>query len=126
MEQTSSFTDLREGAYYADAVAWAQENGIAKGVTETRFAPEQSVTREQAAVFLHRFVTEYWEQAAVETADLTEFPDGGQVSLYARTAMAWAVGAGFLEGYEDGALRPTRVLTRVQMAKLLTLLADYI
>ena len=126
VEQTSSFTDLREGAYYADAVAWAQENGIAKGVTETRFAPEQSVTREQAAVFLHRFVTEYWEQAAVETADLTEFPDGGQVSLYARTAMAWAVGAGFLEGYEDGALRPTRVLTRVQMAKLLTLLADYI
>lgn len=57
----STFTDVAEGAWYADAIAWAQDVGIAKGITETRFAPNSNVTREQAATFLYRFVTEYLE-----------------------------------------------------------------
>ncbi len=43
----STFTDVAEGAWYADAIAWAQDVGIAKGVTGTRFAPNSNVTREQ-------------------------------------------------------------------------------
>ena len=119
--EKATFTDLRAGAYYADAVAWAQDLGIAKGMTETQFAPEKTVSREQTATFLYRFVTLYLEQEPGKGADLGVFKDG-KVMEYAKTAMSWAVAEGFFEGYGDGTLRPTASLTRAQMAKLLTIL----
>ena len=57
--EQSTFTDVAEDRYYSDAVAWAQANGIAKGMTDAAFCPEAPVTREQAATFLYRYVTEY-------------------------------------------------------------------
>ena len=120
--QAATFTDVKAGRYYAEAVAWAEDLGIAKGMTATTFQPEGTVTRQQAATFLYRYVTEYLEQEAVEGADLTAFTDGGKVQEYAQTAMSWAVAEGFFEGYGDGTLRPFTALTRAQMAKLLTIL----
>ena len=120
--EKATFTDLRAGAYYADAVAWAQDLGIAKGMTETQFAPEKTVSREQTATFLYRYVTNYLKQEPGQGADLKAFADGGKVQDYAKTAMSWAVAEGFFEGYGDGTLRPGAVLTRAQMAKLLTIL----
>ena len=116
--EKATFTDLRAGAYYADAVAWAQDLGIAKGMTETQFAPEKTVSREQTATFLYRYVTNYLKQEPGQGADLKAFADGGKVQDYAKTAMSWAVAEGFFEGYGDGTLRPGAVLTRAQMAKL--------
>ena len=120
--EPATFTDVAQGRYYADAVAWAEDLGIVKGITATAFQPEGTVTRQQAATFLYRYVTEYLEQEAVEGADLTAFTDGGKVQEYAQTAMSWAVAEGFFEGYGDGTLRPFTALTRAQMAKLLTIL----
>ena len=120
--EPATFTDVAQGRYYADAVAWAEDLGIVKGITATAFQPEGTVTRQQAATFLYRYVTEYLEQEAVEGADLTAFTDGGKVQEYAQTAMSWAVAEGFFEGYGDGTLRPRASLTRAQMAKLLTIL----
>ena len=120
--EPATFTDVAQGRYYADAVAWAEDLGIVKGITATAFQPEGTVTRQQAATFLYRYVTEYREQEAVEGADLTAFTDGSKVQDYAKTAMSWAVAEGFFEGYGDGTLRPFTALTRAQMAKLLTIL----
>ncbi len=120
--EAATFTDVKAGRYYAEAVAWAEDLGIAKGMTATAFQPEGTVTRQQAATFLYRYVTEYLKQEAVEGADLTAFADGGKVQDYAKTAMSWAVAEGFFEGYGDGTLRPRASLTRAQMAKLLTIL----
>jgi len=53
-EGAVSFTDVKAGEYYAEAVAWAVENGITYGVSATRFAPEQDCTRGQMAAFLYR------------------------------------------------------------------------
>ena len=64
--------------------------GIAKGITETRFAPNSNVTREQAATFLYRFVTEYLEVESAESADLSMYKDADRISSYAKTAVAWA------------------------------------
>ena len=50
----SPFTDVPAGKYYTDAVAWAVENGIAKGTTPTTFAPEETCNRAQAVTFLYR------------------------------------------------------------------------
>ena len=120
--EAATFTDVKAGRYYAEAVAWAEDLGIAKGMTATAFQPEGTVTRQQAATFLYRYVTEYLKQEAVEGADLTAFTDGSKVQDYAKTAMSWAVAEGFFEGYGDGTLRPFTALTRAQMAKLLTIL----
>ena len=120
--EPATFTDVAQGRYYADAVAWAEDLGIVKGITATAFQPEGTVTRQQAATFLYRYVTEYLEQEAGEGADLTAFTDGSKVQDYAKTAMSWAVAEGFFEGYGDGTLRPFTALTRAQMAKLLTIL----
>lgn len=122
VQDPASFADVQGGAYYAKAVAWAENCGIAQGMTATRFAPDHMVTREQAAVFLYRYVAEYLQQTPVQGADLSGFRDGDVVSDYAQMAVAWAVAEGFLEGYGDGLLGPQDAVTRAQMAKFLTFL----
>ena len=121
---TSAFADVKAGTYYADAVTWGAENGIVKGVTDAHFCPNTPVTREQAATFLYRYVTQYLGLEAGQGVDLSAYPDGNQVKNFAHSAVAWAVAEGFFEGYEDGSLRPSASLTRAQMAKLLTVLSS--
>ncbi len=55
VEMAAPFTDVTETSYCAKAVAWAYENGVAKGVTGERFAPNAAVTREQMVVFFVRY-----------------------------------------------------------------------
>lgn len=120
--EDSTFTDVAKDQYFSKAVAWAEDNGIAKGMTATTFAPDRAVTREQAATFLYRYVTGYLGKEPVEGADLNAYRDGDQVSEFARTAMAWTAAECIFEGYGDTTLRPRTNLTRAQMAKLLTIL----
>ena len=122
--EKSGFADVADGAWYADAVAWARSVGIAKGVTDTTFCPNADVTREQAAAFLYRYVTVYLKQEPVAGADLTTFKDWNLVSGYAKEEVAWAVAEGFFEGFGNGTLQPKGTLTRAQMAKLLTVMVQ--
>lgn len=50
----SAFTDVPDGADYAAAVAWAVENGVTNGTSDTTFSPDQVCTRGQIVTFLHR------------------------------------------------------------------------
>ena len=118
----STFVDVPTGRYYTDAISWAQANGIAKGMDQTHFAPNSKVTREQASVFLYRYVAEYLGQEPVKGADLSQYTDAGEISRFAQEAMAWATAAGLLQGYGDGTVGPQNSLTRAQMAKFLTIL----
>ena len=118
----SGFTDVPADAYYADAVAWAKEQGIALGVTATTFEPEKAVTREEAATFLYRYVTATSGKPEAGDGDLSVFRDADKVQEYAKEAMTWAVGESLFGGFPNGTLQPAVGLTRAQMAKLLTLL----
>ena len=118
----STFADVQEGQWYTEAVLWAEANGVAKGLSETSFGPNVSVTREQAAVFLYRYVTLCLGETPVEGADLTVFGDSDTISAYATEAMAWALAEGLFTGFEDGTIRAKETLSRVQLAKLLTVL----
>ena len=120
--EPATFADVKAGRYYTEAVAWAEENGIAKGITDTTFCPDKAVTREQAATFLYRYVTEYLEQEPATGADLSIYTDREAISKFARTAVAWATAEGLLQGFPGGSLQPRGTLTRAQMAKLLTIL----
>ena len=111
------FTDVEAGTWYADAVAWAAENGIVNGTTDTTFAPGEDITREQLVTVLYRYAESKGYDVSA-SADLSGYPDAGQVQDYAQPAMAWAVAEGIVEGV-DGNLNPTGDATRAQIATIL-------
>lgn len=119
--QTQPFTDVDAGRYYGDAITWAANSGVVNGVTDTRFAPEAAVTREQMVTILYRYAG--LEGADVTAkADLESFPDHDQVKPYARDAFSWAVGAGIIQGNSNGGvttLSPRNSATRAQVAAVL-------
>lgn len=116
--QASPFTDVASSAYYADAVAWAAEEGIVLGVSETLFCPDQPITRQQLAAVLYRYCG-----SPAADGSLTAYPDSGSVAAYAKDAMSWAVGSGIIQG-SDGKLLPTGQATRAQAAVMLLRLTD--
>ncbi len=110
------FTDVPDGCWYSDAVAWAAETGLTNGVSETRFAPDEAVTREQMVTFLWRYAGQPDSKQSLEG-----FPDAQKVSGYARTALAWAVEHGVIGGNRVGSvnyLDPTEGATRAQIATI--------
>ena len=113
-----AFTDVADGTWYTDAVAWAAANGIVTGTTETTFAPDAAITRESLAVILYRYAT-MKEQAQGEKGDLTAFADGASVSDWATEAMAWAVGEGILTGKSGNTLDPQGTATRAEVSTML-------
>ena len=116
------FTDLTQD-WYKNAVLWAYQNGVVAGTSATTFEPEKPVTREQIAVMFMEFAAKVLDMHNIgEAADLSAFPDGGQVSDWARDAMADAVALGILNGAEiDGTvwLLPQGQATRAEVATLL-------
>ena len=115
---TSKFTDLQKGAYYEQAVTWAEENGIAYGVSKTEFAPDQATTRQQMAAFLYRYAKLKGMDVSGQN-DLSAFRDSGAVDAYAKTAVAWAVDSGIIFGTETDTLSPNMTLPREQCAAML-------
>ena len=117
----AAFRDVDAGQYYAEAVAWAAENGIVAGISETAFAPNAKATREQLAAILYRYAK--WSGVDVtKTADLASFPDAGKVSAYAEEPLAWAVANGIVSGTLRGGkayLDPQGSATRAQAASML-------
>ncbi|MBQ9932233.1 MAG: choice-of-anchor I family protein [Ruminiclostridium sp.] len=112
----AAFADVKEGAYYAQAIDWAAENGIVNGTSDTTFAPDQSVTRQQLAAILYRY-SQYKGYDVTAQGDLTTFGDWEQVSDYAVEAMEWAVGSSLIQGIDDN-LVPGGSATRAQLATI--------
>lgn len=112
-----SFTDVAEDKYYADAVAWAAENDIVNGYSDTVFAPEKAMSREEMAVVLYRYAQyKGWDVSA--QGDLSRYTDSESVSAWSAEAMTWAVGAKVMNGM-DGRLAPQGDALRSQTATVL-------
>ena len=117
-EATVPFTDVASGRFYTKAVAWAYETGIAKGMTETLFVPEGSVTREQMVTFFARYAA-FAGQSLETQGDLMDFVDADKVSGYAVESMTWAVENGIIKGMTPTTLEPKGTATRAQVAEIL-------
>ena len=113
----SPFTDLKAG-WYRDAVAWAYQTGVVYGVSETSFAPDDCITREQMVTMLSRYAARAGALAA--TGTLAGYTDAGQVSDWACEAVCWAVGTGVLQGMTPTTIAPQGTSTRAQAAAFLT------
>ena len=112
-----SFADVAEDKYYADAVAWAAENDIVNGYSDTVFAPEKAMSREEMAVVLYRYAQyKGWDVSA--QGDLSRYTDSESVSAWSAEAMTWAVGAKVMNGM-DGRLAPQGDALRSQTATVL-------
>lgn len=123
----TTFTDVYEGNWYCDAVAWAAENSIAVGYEDGTFAPNSGVTREQFIVFLYRFadsiglILNDWDELYY-----LDCSDVDSISDWAMEAQTWSVVVGQQVGYDNGdgtySLNPKGYITRAELA---TFLARY-
>ena len=118
------FADVAEDAYYAGAVAWASENGIAEGVGSGFFSPEGKTTREQLATFLYRYIRYKQEDISVEEIPIYIL-DAYRISDYAREAIAWALGTGLIRGTTSVTVSPDLVTSREQLATILMRMIEY-
>ena len=114
----SGFTDVPAGEWYTDAVAWAKETGVVKGLTETTFGPDEYITREQLATMLFRFSSSA-PVSVPERADLSPFADDEKVSDWADEPLEWAVEAGIINGTDGNRLAPDGFATREQFAAII-------
>ena len=120
---TTPFTDLTAN-WYKPAILWAYQNNVVAGKSPTTFDPEGPVTREQIAVILTQYMFHVLKMERTWTpADLSTFPDGANVSSWAKEAMQDAVALGLINGTKasDGLvyLDPQGSATRQQVATIL-------
>lgn len=95
----ASFTDVASGAYYANAVAWANANGIVSGYGSGKFGPNDKVTREQLAAILYRYAQyKKYDVSVGEDTNILSYDDAQSISSYAIPAIQWACGAGVVTG----------------------------
>ena len=123
VEGKTPFTDVAEGSFYTEAVAWAYSNGIVKGMTATTFAPNASVTREQLVTFLYRYAKLQGEDVTV-TGELKGYTDTDKLGDFAMEAMTWAVENEIINGMGGGKLAPKDTATRAQFATVLMRFLD--
>jgi len=110
-------TDVGKNAYFANAVAWAVDQGIITGYNNGKFGVGNKITREQVCTILYRYVGE--PTVSGVNATLSAFPDKSTVSPYARNAMAWAVQNGVISGTSKGTIAPSSGASRAQIATII-------
>ena len=110
-----TFGDLTAD-YYKDAVKWAAAIGAVQGVSETQFAPNQAVTRQQLAAMLYRMAGKpgIWAGGMME-----DYTDAESIAEYARGPMQWALDNGIIKGYGDKTMRPNATATRAEVCAML-------
>ena len=112
----AGFDDVGD-TWYTDAVIWAAANDIVNGIGDNQFGPENTLTREQLVTMLYRYAQNKGYDVTA-SADLSGYPDAGQIQSWAQDAMTWAVAEGIVEGM-DGNLNPAGNASRAQIATIL-------
>ncbi|MCD8049107.1 MAG: S-layer homology domain-containing protein [Clostridia bacterium] len=116
----AAFTDVAAGDWYADAVAWAAENGIVLGYGDETFGANDVITREQTAAILYRYANYKSTDTSVgEDTNILSYTDADEISEYAIPAMQWAVGTGLVNGKGNNTLDPQGGATRAETAAML-------
>ena len=113
------FADVSSGTWYTEAVRWAASEGIVTGYSDTKFGPDDPVTREQFAVMLYRYAQTLGEGFTGSWSFPLNFPDAAEVSDYAYEALCWMTMENVIQGMEDGGLHPQGTANRAQLATML-------
>ena len=116
----ASFEDVAADAWYADAVAWAAEQGIVNGYSAQAFGPDDLITREQMLAVMYRFAKYLELDVSVgEDTNILDYEDVFDISEYAIPAVQWAAGSGLLHTEAAGYVAPAGTAARAEAAVIL-------
>ena len=117
-----SFNDVQSGSYCYEAVRWGVANGIINGFSETRFAPDGQITREQLITMLFRYSKNYAgdDISQYDSANILGYSDVLKISKGMTQAFQWGIGSGVINGTSDTTLSPQGTATRAQIAAMLS------
>lgn len=125
VSEAAPFSDVAAGQWYADAVAWASANDIVKGFPDGTFKPDELITREQFVTILYRYAQfKGYDVSVGEDTNILSFNDALEVSDWANAAVCWAVGAGLMQGDDQGNLNPQAPASRAEAAALFQRFAE--
>lgn len=113
----TAFGDVPSGAYYAGYVAWAQSKGIVAGVSQGRFEPNRSITREEMAVMLTKFLAS--QNKSYAATGYANFSDGSSIAGWAKDSVDKMTRQGILSGMGNGDFAPKANFSRAQAAQVL-------
>lgn len=116
---SNEFTDIPSDMYYAPYVSWAKESNIVNGMTETEFAPNSDITREQLAVMIYNYL-KYKNVDMSSAINTTEFTDNAEISSWANKAVNTVKALGIVNGRPDGSFNPKGTATRAEIATILS------
>jgi len=118
------FSDVKSGQWYSAPILWASKDNIVGGYPDGTFGLNDSVTREQAVTFLHRYAIAKGLKDTNAAANLSGYTDAGQISGWALDAMKWAVAFGIIQGRTATTLAPQGTSTRAEVATMLKRFVD--
>lgn len=121
VEYKGTFTDVKNGKWFTDAIEWCAQNGLASGKGNGKFDPNGNVTRQELAVFMMK-MAEYYGEDTSGRNDLSSFADSASVPKWARDYVKWAVDAGLISGQASGGktyLAPKNNATRAEFASII-------
>ena len=116
-DTATAFGDVPSGAYYAGYVAWAQSKGIVAGVSQGRFEPNRTITREEMAVMLTKFLAS--QNKSYAATGYANFSDGGSIAGWAKDSVDKMSRQGILSGMGNGDFAPKANFSRAQAAQVL-------
>ena len=112
------FTDVDMDEWYGTAVAWAYENEVVLGTSETTFNPGDEITREQMCLMLVNYMN-YKEIVLADTKTVS-FTDADQIADWAKDAVELCAAAEIVKGPGDGSFNPKGIASRAEVATLIT------
>lgn len=117
----SPFTDVKDkNSWYYNAVLWAYEKDIAKGLSESIFAPSKTLSRQELVTMLHRYSgINNVKITTGDKADTGHFTDWSGISVWAVEGFEWAYSSGIVTGMTDNTISPDTNATRAQIASIL-------
>lgn len=117
------FEDVSKEAYYYNAVAWASNNQIVSGYSDTVFGPNDTATREQLATIMYRYAS-YKKYDVSKETELDKYTDKEQISEYAVKSLKWANANGLITGTSEETISPKDDVQRCQVAAILRRLCE--
>lgn len=117
----TKFTDVKSGQWYTGYVDWASKKGIVSGVSKTKFAPNDDITREQICTMIMKYCQAYNVTLLYYNKEIP-FADAGKISGWAREAVKRCQQAGVINGFTVGGkpyFDPRGIATRAEVAQIL-------
>ena len=120
------FTDVPEGFYYREAIGWASANGVVNGYTDTEFAPDQIITREQMAAMIYRYVVSKGMGPVGSWMINLDYNDVSSISDYAFEAVTYNKIIGIMSGDDNNNFNPQTAANRAEASLVFQRLANFI